>query len=157
MIAFQNQVFSPLIEVITGHHGIINQILGDGFMASFGILTDGEDHCLNAYRAGFAIIEVMNRLGVDRTLGINRVGIGLHTGEIITGNIGNDIRKQFSIAGRNVVVAARLEQLNKTYGTQFLISRNVYDRVHREGDTLESLGMVSIKGIERQMEVIKVL
>jgi len=157
VIAFQNQVFSPLIEVITAHHGIINQILGDGFMASFGLLTEGDDHCLHAFRAGLAIIEEMNRLGAGDTLGIDRVGIGLHTGEIITGNIGNNIRKQFSIAGRNVVIAARLEQLNKTFGTQFLISRDVYDRVHHERTRLESLGMVSIKGFERPMEVLKVL
>ncbi len=156
VIEFQNNVFSPLIEIISQHDGIINQILGDGFMASFGIPLYFENHCQRAFDAGLRIIERMQALSADGLIPQIKVGIGLHTGNVISGNIGNEIRKQFSIAGENVIVAARLEQLNKAHQSQFLISQEVYKRMSTERH-LHSLGPTALKGFEQPMVIYRVI
>lgn len=154
IIEFQNNIFNPLIEIISKHHGIVNQFLGDGFMASFGIPLSSDKHVQNAYNAGLEIINKINELGIKGVIPRTRVGIGLHCGEVITGNIGNDIRKQYSIAGTTVITSARLEQLNKQFQTQFLITRNVLEKINIDGQITESLGETAVKGFEKPVEVI---
>lgn len=154
IIAFQNNIFNPLIEIISKHHGIVNQFLGDGFMASFGIPFSSEKHIQNAYNAGLEIINKIRELGKNGIIPETRVGIGLHCGEVITGNIGNDIRKQYSIAGTTVITSARVEQMNKQFKTQFLITRNVLERINVNGQQTESLGETAVKGFEKPLEVI---
>ncbi|MFA8433302.1 MAG: adenylate/guanylate cyclase domain-containing protein [Marinifilaceae bacterium] len=155
-IEFQNAIFDPLIRIIEKNHGIIHQILGDGFMASFGIAVKNPQHVQDAYQAGIEIIEIISHLRAGLNGEKTRVGIGLHCGEVITGNIGNEIRKQFSLAGKNVILAARLEQLNKQFNSQFLVSRSVAKQLEND-NRLESLGPVKVKGIDEKVEVLKVV
>jgi len=154
IIKFQNNIFNPLIEVITKHHGIVNQFLGDGFMASFGIPISKDTHVQDAYNAGLEIINKLNELAEQGIIPKTRVGIGVHCGEVITGNIGNDIRKQYSIAGTTVITSARIEQLNKQFQTQYLITRDVMNKVNLNGQKAESLGETTVKGFEKPLEVI---
>lgn len=154
IIEFQNNIFDPLIEIISKHKGLVNQFLGDGFMASFGIPIQTANHGQNAFDAGLEIINKIKVLAEVGVIPITRVGIGIHSGEVITGNIGNDIRKQYSIAGTTVITAARLEQLNKDYRTQFLVTRDFLLNVRTNGQAVESLGEVLIKGFEKPVEVM---
>ncbi|HMQ80038.1 MAG TPA: adenylate/guanylate cyclase domain-containing protein [Ignavibacteria bacterium] len=154
IIEFQNNIFDPLIEIISKHKGLVNQFMGDGFMASFGIPLQTLNHEQNAFNAGLEIINKIKVLAEVGVIPITRVGIGIHSGEVITGNIGNDIRKQYSIAGTTVITAARLEQLNKEYRTQFLVTRDFLNKINTNGQAVESLGEVSIKGFEKPVEVM---
>ena len=154
IIEFQNNIFDPLIEIISKHKGLVNQFMGDGFMASFGIPLQTLSHEQNAFNAGLEIINKIKVLAEVGVIPITRVGIGIHSGEVITGNIGNDIRKQYSIAGTTVITAARLEQLNKEYRTQFLVTREFLNKINTNGQAVESLGDVSIKGFEKPVEVM---
>ncbi len=154
IIQFQNNIFDPLIEIISKHKGLVNQFMGDGFMASFGIPLETKTHGQNAFDAGLEIIKKIKELGASGIIPPTRVGIGIHSGEVITGNIGNDIRKQYSIAGTTVITAARLEQLNKQFSTQFLVTKDFLNMVHTNGHVIESLGDVSIKGFEKPVEVM---
>jgi adenylate cyclase len=154
IIEFQNNIFDPLIEIISKHKGLVNQFLGDGFMASFGIPLQTTNHQQKAFDAGLEIINKIKVLAEVGVIPVTRVGIGIHSGEVITGNIGNDIRKQYSIAGTTVITAARLEQLNKEYRTQFLITKEFLNNVKTNGQAVESLGEVLIKGFEKPVEVM---
>jgi len=156
IIQFQNNIFSPLMEIIEEHGGIINQVLGDGFMASFGVPVSKPAHCRDAFLAGKAIIVRLNELAEKGIIPPTRVGIGLHCGEVITGNIGNAIRKQYSIAGTTVILAARLEQLNKAYNSQFLLSKAAHDRLEGLQSEMDSIGKVPLKGFEEPVEVFQV-
>ncbi|NOU59044.1 adenylate/guanylate cyclase domain-containing protein [Marinifilum caeruleilacunae] len=154
-IAFQNAIFDPLIRIIEKNNGIIHQILGDGFMASFGIAGKNENHAKDSLHAGLEIIEVINHLRTDENGGTTRVGIGLHSGEVVTGNIGNEIRKQFSIAGKNVIMASRIEQLNKNFKTQFLVSGQFVEMLNCKG-CFKDLGEVHVKGFDDEVQVYQV-
>ena len=155
IIEFQNTVFSPLIEIIDKHNGIINQILGDGFMATFGTPINNEEHIQDAFNAGCEIIQKMKELSNEGIIHESNIGIGLAVGTVVTGNIGNSIRKQFSVAGRTVILASRLEQLNKEFGSSFLISENVMNALS-SGIKGEHLGKIAVKGFEEKIDVYKI-
>jgi adenylate cyclase len=156
-IEFQNAIFDPLIRIIDKNNGIIHQILGDGFMASFGVAVHNPNHVQDAYQAGIQILEVINHCRREMNGDKTRVGIGLHCGELITGNIGNEIRKQFSIAGKSVIIASRIEQLNKKFNSQFLMSKSIVDRLPEENNPSVNLGKLKLKGIDDEIEIFKVI
>lgn len=153
IISFQNAVFSPIIEIIHKHGGIINQILGDGFMATFGAPISVKDHSEEALTASLAMVEAIKKLVEAEVIPNTRIGIGLHTGQVVAGNIGNEIRQQYSITGTTVITAARLEQLNKIYNTQIIVSGSTYKLVPSLQSHFKSLGEVQLKGQDEEVAV----
>jgi adenylate cyclase len=125
VVEYLNQIFSFCIEIINQNNGIINKFLGDGFMAVFGApLSDGRD-VRNAVQAARQIIERVAEAVEQGRLPQTSVGIGLHCGDAVTGNVGSATRKEYTVIGDVVNLASRIEQLNKQYGTQLLISEEV--------------------------------
>jgi adenylate cyclase len=145
IVALQNSVFSVAIEVVNRHGGVINQFLGDGFMATFGAPVSGGADCRSAL---LAARELAARLPMP-------IGIGLHAGEAVTGNIGSEQRKQYSITGAVVILAARIEQLNKDYGSRILASREVLEAAAEDTAAAASLGQVRVKGREQPIELFR--
>ena len=144
IVALQNEVFGAAVEAVNRHHGVINQFLGDGFMATFGApLSKGND-CANALAAARELVA-----GVKRV----KIGIGLHAGDAVTGNVGPAERKQYSVTGNVVILASRIEQLNKEYGSQILVSREVLERSPAPDAT--ALGAVRVKGHEQPIEIYR--
>jgi len=153
IINYQNKVFGFMIEIINKHHGIINQFLGDGYMATFGLpLSKGNDS-QNAVSAALEIIDVLNEKNERGEFPETRIGIGLHSGLVVAGNVGTDERKQYSISGNTVIMASRIEQLNKKYQSQLLISRDVMDNVQLNHTKPTSLGNIQLKGREESIEI----
>ena len=155
IVAFQNVVFAEAIDVVNRHHGIINQFLGDGFMASFGApLATGHD-CGNALAAARDLVAGIRRLSETGGIPPITIGIGLHAGEAVSGNVGSALRKQYSITGNVVIIAARIEQLNKDYGSQILVSREVLEAAGERIDAASLLGPVKVKGREQPIELFR--
>ena len=152
---FQNIVFDKLINIVKEQRGIVSQILGDGIMAVFGAPAADERHAEHAVSAGYTMLREIEALGKRGEIPPIRVGIGLNSGKVLAGNIGNDIRKFYSLTGTNVIIAARIEQLNKQYDSQFLVSRSTFEATKRMHETVESLGALTLKGIERKIGVHK--
>ena len=152
---FQNTVFSALIEIVKMNKGVVNQILGDGILAVFGVPVEDENHAEHAVAAGFAMLEKIKELGVSGKIPPIRIGIGLNSGKIMAGNVGNEIRKFYSLTGTTVIIAARIEQLNKRFNSQFLISEQVYASVKNNLDSheIEDLGKIELKGIGHEVDV----
>jgi adenylate cyclase len=155
IVAFQNVVFAEAIDVVNRHHGIINQFLGDGFMASFGApLATGRD-CGNALAAARDLVAGIRRLSETGGIPPITIGIGLHAGEAVSGNVGSAQRKQYSITGNVVILAARIEQLNKEYGSQVLASREVLEAAGEVPASARALGGVKVKGREQPIELFR--
>lgn len=119
---YQNKVFGFMIDIIEAHHGNINQLLGDGFMASFGAPKSFGNDVQNAVDAGIAILAALAEINTKGEIPKTEIGIGLDCGTAVMGNVGGSGRKQFSLTGNVVISAARIEQANKTIGSHFLIS-----------------------------------
>jgi adenylate cyclase len=83
------------------------------------------------------------------------VGIGLHAGQAITGNIGSAQRQQYSITGDVVILASRIEQLNKEFGSQVLASREVLEGAGGIPPEAVPLGPVRVKGREQPIEIYR--
>jgi adenylate cyclase len=155
IIRFQNDIFGFMIEIINKHHGIINQFLGDGFMATFGAPVSTENDCQNAVNAALQISNDLNEKIEEGKLPEIKIGIGLHAGEVVTGNVGTSTRKQYSVTGNVVILASRIEQLNKKYDSTILISKEVLDKI--QIDSYKSLGAVYVKGRQKPIELFKII
>ena len=157
VIEFQNKFFSPILGIIQEHQGITNQILGDGLMATFGAPIDDKEHAQHAFKAGVKIMLAVENLGIKGEIAETKIGIGLHTGNVVMGNIGNEYRKQFSISGEAVIISARLEQATKDYDFDFLVSKQIVEKIDVESSTLTALGQVKMKNISHQIEAYGVV
>jgi len=155
IVAFQNVVFAEAVEVVNRNHGIINQFLGDGFMATFGAPLAGERDCANALTAAHELVTGIRRLGEEGRIPPITIGIGLHAGDAVSGNIGSALRKQYSITGNVVILAARIEQLNKDFGSQILASAEVLVAAGADPAVASPLGPVKVKGREQPIELFR--
>jgi len=156
VIEYQNNIFSPLVKIINQFNGITNQIMGDGLMATFGAPALDDEHSENAIKAGLSILDKIRKMSETGIIPKTTVGIGIHRGSVVMGNIGNELRKQFSISGSTVIIAARLEQVNKDYNTQLLVSKELYENIDSSKYQLESIGKIKVRNIEKDIQVYKV-
>ncbi len=152
---FQNIVFSEYINLVRANRGIVLQILGDGVLAVFGAPIETTTHPLDAVKAGFEMIAKTKELSAEGQVPEVKVGIGLHTGKIIAGEIGNDYRKSYSITGSNVIVASRIEQLNKKLQSQFLVSGTTYEEIKVNGYDISFQGSHELKGISKDVKIFQ--
>jgi adenylate cyclase len=157
VIDYQNKFIGPVIDIINQHQGVVFQILGDGLMACFGSPVENVLHAEMAYQAGLEIVSRTQKSVEEGLIPATIIGIGLHSGEMVSGNIGNENRKQFSISGSPVIVASRIEQLNKKYGTQFLMSGEVFHRITPGKRKIIFLGEEPLQGIGKPVELYHVV
>jgi adenylate cyclase len=150
-VALLNDFFGEMVAVIDRHNGIVNKFLGDGFLALFGApLADpaAAANALAAARDMLAAVEAWNRARPQQTL---RIGIGIHIGEAVTGTVGSSLRKEYTVIGDTVNLAARLEQLTKETGSQLLVSDAVHALVAADGAI--DLGSLPVRGYETPVRV----
>ena len=143
--------FTVLVEIVDRNGGIVNKFLGDGFLALFGAPLDDPDaprRAVTAAREMLAAIERHN-VGSDWPL---RIGIGLHVGQVVAGNVGSPRRKEYTVIGDTVNLASRIEGLNKEFGSQLLISEAVQQASGQDADATP-LGDVPIRGYEQPVRV----
>lgn len=119
-----NDYFCEVGDVIRRHGGVITQYQGDLILVTFNAVTPDEDHGANAVRTALDIIELCE----NRTFGPGKHWLltrcGVNSGDIVVGAIGSADRLAFTVHGDDVNIAARLEQLNKEYGTYVLCGEN---------------------------------
>jgi adenylate cyclase len=144
--------FAVLVEIIDRHEGIVNKFLGDGFMALFGAPLDAPEAANHAVAAAREMLVAMNSVNQASSWPL-RIGVGIHFGEVVAGNIGSPRRKEYTVIGDTVNFAARLEQLNKEFNSQLLVSASVRDALGGDGNDAVSLGEVAIRGYDRPMTV----
>jgi adenylate cyclase len=157
VVAHLESLFEFMIEIVNRHGGVVNKFLGDGFMAVFGApLSDGRD-CANAVAASREILaRLAEEVAGGRVLP-TRVGIGLHAGEAVTGSIGSTLRKEYTVIGDVVNLAARIEQLNKQFSSQLLISEAVWAAARAEVLAVaRPMGHVPVKGREAPIRIYRV-
>jgi adenylate cyclase len=126
-----NRYFNRAGSIINRHQGQINNFMGDGIMALFG-LTDPANAVLNSVRAGLEMLKAVEAMQPYFELHFKsnfRIGIGIHYGEVVLGTVGAGDRRQLTAIGDAVNLASRVESANKEAGTDFLISESAYQLV----------------------------
>jgi adenylate cyclase len=156
IVQYQNAFLNIVIDTVVKHDGIVNQILGDGCMVTFGAPVPLGNLSQKAVNAATEILERLNAATQKGKIYPTRIGIGIHTGEAVTGNIGTSTRQQYSITGSVVIMASRIEQLNKEFHSQILISEEVFDSIDNKTIPTESLRDITLKGFEQPVTLYKV-
>lgn len=144
--------FAVLVDILERHGGIVNKFLGDGFLALFGAPFETGDAAHQAVAAAREMLAANERTNAGSSWPL-RIGIGIHIGEVVAGNIGSPRRKEYTVIGDTVNFAARLEALNKELGSQFLISSAVREALGDECRDAVSRGEIPVRGYEHPVPV----
>jgi len=99
VMSYLNTLFGFMIPVVNEHYGIINKFLSDGFMAVFGAPIQDDQQCHHAVSVAMNILGHVEQLNAEGRIPPTRLGIGLHIGRVITGNVGGADRKEYTIIG----------------------------------------------------------
>ncbi len=146
IIPLLSRYLDTMSREISGHGGTIDKFIGDAVMAFWGAPAANADHAIDACRAALACQRALRELGLADDNGRPlRVRIGVNSGEMLVGNIGSEVRLNYTVIGDAVNVASRLEGANKEYGTEIIIGeetrRLAGDHIHaRELDRLMVYG-----------------
>ena len=138
-----NQYFPSMIEPINKYGGVLNQFLGDSMMVVFNVPVNDKRHADNALNTAKEIQKMAQE--TEFAGHYLKTRIGMCTGEVFAGNVGSGDRMHYTILGDSVNVASRLEQLNKQYETEILISKSTADALQDDHD-LRPIGEIEIRG-----------
>ena len=154
-----NEYLGRMIDLIFEHEGTLDKFIGDGIMAIFGapLQTGNEEE--RAVRAALALQAAAEELNQEWLAGGEpgiHIGVGINTGHVVVGNVGSERRLEYSAIGDAVNVAARIESLNKDYGTGILASASTIEPL---GDRVQTrlVGSAHVKGREEPVEVYEII
>jgi adenylate cyclase len=154
IVNYLNRLWGKAVEIVNRHHGIVNKFLGDGFMAVFGAPLIMGNHCQNAINAARELVAEIKRATDAGEIPPTRIGIGLHSGQALVGNIGSTERREYTVIGDVVNVAFRIEQLNKELNSNFLVSESVQQTAGKL-DGVESSASLPIRGRNATVRIYK--
>lgn len=149
IINLLNEYFSCLVGIIEDRGGIITQFQGDAILAIFNIPVADPDHAAKAVRAGLEILAATEKRDF---LGHRlQCRVGINTGAVVAGNVGAPERKNYTVHGNAVNVAARLERMNKELGTHILVAEKTARLAGLEG--LRRVGSGHLRGQQEAVTV----
>ena len=134
VIYILNRYFRKMGQVISRHHGMINNYMGDGLMALFGV-ENSQYAAEQAVRAGLEMLEAMEKFNPHLQMLYQQrlqIGIGIHYGSVVIGEVGASDNKRVTAIGDAVNLASRIEAANKLVGTSLLISESIYTQVREQ-------------------------
>lgn len=126
-----NDYFSAMIEPIVAHGGTVNQFQGDAMLVTYNVPVAVEDHAERAVRTAMHLRDIATHNRFNGQL--LRTRIGVNTGLVTAGNVGSGARMNYTVHGHAVNIAARLESMNKSCGTDVLISQSTVDQLPIDG------------------------
>ena len=158
MYSMMDEVYEILIHKVHDYEGTVNELTGDGIMALFGAPIALEDAPQRAIRSALAIHQEINKFSdrVKQEKGIPtlKMRIGIHTGPVVVGTLGNDLRVEFKAVGDTVNLASRMEGLAEP-GTTYVTEETF--RLTEGFFRFEALGAKVIKGKEEPVKVFQVI
>ena len=157
-IELLNTYYTLMFEAISGHGGVVNQMIGDGLMAIFGAPLPLPDHSAAALWAALEMVEMIELLNADRVSAGKaaiRIGIGIATGEMVAGYTGTQQRATYTCIGDTVNLAARLEAHTKVAQRTILVDAATHACLPPPL-TAEALGAVQFHGKAAPVEVFAV-
>lgn len=158
VVLFLNHYFDAMVDALVAQDAVVDKFIGDAIVAVFGVPVARDDHALCAVKAAVGMTERLEALNAERTAAGQdtlELGIGIHSGEVVAGNIGSARKMEYTVVGDTVNTASRIEKLNRELGTRILISGATYQMVAGRVKEL-ALGPVDLRGKRFPVEVYEV-
>lgn len=159
LVRIVNRMFTEMVAAVEAEGGIVKEFTGDGVMALFGAPVAHADDPDRAVRAALAMLRrlpVLNAALAGEGVGDLRIGMGIHTGEVVAGKIGPDERVEYTVIGDPVNVASRIESMTKETGCTLLISAATLSRLKSRFQLGRNF-VVPIRGKDEPIELIEVV
>lgn len=167
VITFLNRYFEYMSECVFKNQGILDKFIGDGLMAIFAspfadCSQENIDPSDFAQRALNTALDMRNKLTdfnneiMTEGIGTIEIGIGIHSGKAVLGNIGSIRRMDFTAIGDTVNTASRIESMNKDIGTSILLSSTTLQLLNSSEVKAESRGKIQLRGKSEAMELYSV-
>jgi adenylate cyclase len=159
VVGMLNEYFESMVEAIFKHKGTLDKYIGDAIMAVFGSPLPLKDH---AWRAVQTSLEMRHRLiefnarRLAASKEIIRIGIGINSDSVISGNIGSSKRMEFTAIGDGVNLGARLETASKQYGCDIVISEHTY-KPCSDKITARELDKIIVKGKTQPVSIYELV
>ena len=158
-VALLNEYFTLMVDCIQREAGMLDKFIGDAIMAAFGIPLAHDDDADRSVRTSIAMMRELSNWNQHRVAEgkmVVDIGIGLNTGNVVSGNIGSNKRMDYTIIGDGVNLAARLESACKQYGAHILISEFTYKALKGTYFNRE-LDIVVVKGKTEPVAIYEIL
>ncbi len=155
LVRVLNRYLTAMTDEVLKHKGVLDKYIGDAVMAYWGAPMDDPDHADHAIEAALGMIERLKIFNAElKAEGIHeiRFGIGIYTGPVIIGNVGSEMRLEYTVIGDTVNVASRLEGVNKELQTTLLIGESAKNKIKGKY-AFKSMGSVSVKGRKEPLQV----
>jgi class 3 adenylate cyclase/HAMP domain-containing protein len=155
VVAELNALLAVLCDCVFETDGTLDKFTGDGLMALWGAPLDQPDHADRACRAALMMEDRLSAFNAEHGMDF-RIGVGIHSGAAVVGNIGHDRRHDYTAIGDTVNLSARIEAATKELGATVLVSKETIARaglpvVRR----FEQVGDISVKGRSQQVTVFR--
>jgi adenylate cyclase len=160
-----NRLLTPLTNAIIDQKGTIDKYIGDAIMAFWNAPIDVPDHELHACRAALEMLRRMQTLNQQREQEARNgghpfipisIGVGINTGRCVVGNMGSDLRFDYSVLGDSVNLASRLEGRSKSYGTPIIVGSRTAGKADGKFAALE-LDLITVKGKREPERIYTIL
>ncbi|GAQ95233.1 adenylate cyclase [Thermodesulfovibrio aggregans] len=154
-----HRVLNSLTSVVIKYGGVVDKYIGDCIMAFWGVPLKTDSDEINACRAALECIhsiEELNKEFLKEGMPPVKIRIGIHTGDVIAGNIGSDRLFNYTVIGDTVNIASRLESVNKFFKTNIIISEETYSKTS-DIFLARELGVITVKGRVKPLKIFEIL
>jgi len=160
VVSLLNQYFETMVEAVFNHEGTLDKFIGDALMAVFGApLPLTENHAWMAVQSALDMRWRLAAFNQSRMLTkepLIRIGIGISSGEVVSGNIGSQKRMDYTVIGDGVNLSARLESATKEYGCDIILSEYTYN-LCRDRIWVRELDRIRVKGKNQAVSIYELV
>jgi adenylate cyclase len=159
VVEMLNEYLTAMVTAIRKHGGIIDKFVGDAVIAVWGIPDSAESDVENSVKAALEMRKALGDLNVKRQKRGKdslKIGIGIHYGPAVAGNVGSEEKMEYTVLGDSVNLASRIESLTKQMDTDILVSSTVVEKLEH-AFPVEFCGNVNVKGKAEAVKVFKIV
>jgi adenylate cyclase len=159
LVRLLNEYLTAMTNLVFKYDGLLDKYMGDAIMAVFGAPLEQPDHAVRACRTALDMMEELKKLQkkwTDEGRPAFDIGIGINSGDMVVGNMGSDMRFDYTVMGDMVNLGSRLEGINKEYGTNIVISEYTYAAI-KDDLFCRELDSVRVKGKKLPVKIYELL
>ncbi|KYC41346.1 adenylate cyclase [Scytonema hofmannii PCC 7110] len=160
VVSLLNQYFETMVEAVFNHEGTLDKFIGDALMAVFGApLPLTENHAWRAVQSALEMrqrLAEFNRRRIIQAQPLIRIGIGISSGDVVSGNIGSRKRMDYTVIGDGVNLSSRLEGVTKEYGCDIVLSEFTYQLCSNR-IWVRELDRIRVKGKHQAVNIYELI